>query len=73
MSATAATDRPVTRDDLEAKLRELKGDVSETAESAKSTLIMVGAAVAVVVVAAAFFMGKRRGKHKRTVLEIRRL
>jgi uncharacterized membrane protein affecting hemolysin expression len=72
MSTTAA-ERTVTRDDLEAKFRELQGDVSETAESARTTLATVGAVIAVGVVLAAFLLGRRRGKHKRTFIEIRRL
>lgn len=72
-AATSDAPKPVTRDDLEDKLRELKGDVAETAESAKSTLLLVGAVVAVGVVTVAFLLGRRRGKHLRTVVEIRRL
>lgn len=63
----------VTRDDIEAKLREIKGDVDDTADQAKG-FVLAGAAVAVVAVAAvAFWMGKRRGRKKTTVVEVRRV
>lgn len=63
----------VTRDDLEAKLRELRGDVAETADSARPTLVAVGVAVAVGALAVAFLLGSRRGRRRRTFVEIRRL
>jgi hypothetical protein len=66
-------DRPVTRDDLEAKLRELKGGVDDTASAASGALVVVGAVVVVGVVAAAFFIGKRRGRKRSTVVEVRRI
>jgi hypothetical protein len=72
MSA-APTSRQITRDDLEAKLRELQGEVEETKESVLSTAITVGAVVLVGVVAVAFLMGRRRGKRRTTVVEVRRI
>ncbi|MGE3621589.1 MAG: hypothetical protein AB7L84_14105 [Acidimicrobiia bacterium] len=72
-TTSTTTGTGVTRDDLERKFRELQGDLSETAASARSTLATVGAAVAVGVVVLAFLVGRRRGKHKRTIVEIRRL
>jgi hypothetical protein len=62
----------ITRSDIEAKFRELKGDIEETAESAKGMAIAVGAAVAVVVVLGVFLLGKRRGKKQTTFIEVRR-
>jgi 1-aminocyclopropane-1-carboxylate deaminase/D-cysteine desulfhydrase-like pyridoxal-dependent ACC family enzyme len=68
-----ATDSPIRRDDLEAKLRELQGGVDETRQAATTTLITVGAVVAVGVVAVAFFLGRRKGKKRTTVVEVRRI
>jgi hypothetical protein len=65
--------KPITRDDLEAKLRELEGGVEETKESALSTAITVGAVVAVGVIAVAFMLGRRRGRKRTTVVEVRRI
>ncbi|MGH9084441.1 MAG: hypothetical protein ACRDYW_03215 [Acidimicrobiales bacterium] len=70
---TAIQANPITRNDLESKFRELQGEVDDTAESAKSTLIAVGAVVAVGVIAIAFLAGRRRGKKRTTVVEVRRI
>ena len=73
MSVSASSPRPITRDDLEAKLRELEGGVTETKDSVLATAITVGAVVAVGVVAVAFFLGRRRGRRRTTVVEVRRI
>lgn len=68
-----AQPQPIQRDDLEAKMRELQGEVTETRESATSTLLTVGAIVVVGVIAVAFLLGRRKGKKRTTVVEVRRL
>jgi hypothetical protein len=70
---TAQPARPITRDDLESKLRELQGEVEETKDSALSTAIAVGAVIAVGVIAVAFLVGRRRGKRRTTIVEVRRI
>jgi MYXO-CTERM domain-containing protein len=65
--------KPVTRADLEAKLAEIRGvtdDTAEVAEDAAKTGLVV-AAVGVVVVA--FLLGRRRGRKKSTIVEVRRV
>jgi hypothetical protein len=69
----ATTNRPIGRQDLEAKFRELQGDVEDTAQSARSTLVTVGAVVAVGVVAVAFLIGRRKGRRRSTIVEVRRI
>jgi hypothetical protein len=64
---------PVTRDDIEAKLREIKGEVDETADQAKPVALAVGVVAVVAVVAVAFLWGKRKGRKRSTVVEIRRV
>jgi hypothetical protein len=66
-------DQTVTRDDIEAKLRQIKGEVDTTADSAKSYLVIAGVAGMVVVIGLAYLMGRRKGKKKTTVVEIRRV
>jgi len=75
MSAKTAVlpDRKITRDDIEAKLQELRGEVDQRAEAAKVPAIAVAIGVAVVTIAAAYLLGRRKGKRRQTVLEIRRL
>lgn len=75
MNAATAHDHggPIRKADLEAKLRELQGEVDETKESATSMLLTVGAVVAVAVIAVAFFAGRRKGKKRTTIVEVRRI
>ena len=68
-----APDRRITRDDIESKLREIRGDVNERAEAVKVPAIAIAVGVAVVTIAAAYFLGRRKGKRRQTVLEIRRI
>ena len=68
-----AQPQPIRRDDLEAKMRELQGEVTETRESATNTLLTVGAVVAVGVIAVAFLWGRRKGKKRTTIVEVRRI
>ena len=69
----AAPDAKITRDDIESKLREIQGDVGQRAEAAKVPAIAIAVGVAVVTIAAAYFFGRRKGKRRQTVLEIRRI
>jgi hypothetical protein len=74
MSATARTSTgPITRDDLEARFRDAQGTVDETRDNAIATAITVGAIVVVGVVAVAFLFGRRRGKKRTTIVEVRRI
>ena len=66
-------DTTVTRNDIEAKLREIRGEVDDAGASAKQYAVIAGAVIAVTVVALAFTLGKRKGKKKRTVVEVRRV
>ena len=63
----------ITRADIESKLRDMRGEVEQTAEAAKAPIMAIGAGVAAVVVIASFLFGKRRGRRKSTVVEIRRV
>ena len=73
MTAAPARDKPVTRDDIEAKLRQIRGEVDSTTDRAKVPAIAVGVAAVVVVVGVAFLLGRRRGKRMTTVVEVRRV
>jgi hypothetical protein len=67
-----STDEKITRDDIEAKFRELTGEADDKAEAAKSTAIAVGAVVAAAVVIGVFLFGRSRGRKKTTIVEVRR-
>jgi hypothetical protein len=73
MTSSTSAAQPITRAHLESKFRELEGGVNESKQAVASTLIAVGAAVAIGVVAVAFLLGRRRGKKKTTVVEVRRI
>ncbi len=73
MTPAASTDGPVSRDDLEGKFRELRGEVDQAATSAKVPLMAAGAVVVIVAVAGAFLFGRRRGRKTTTMVEIKRV
>jgi hypothetical protein len=67
------SEQRITRNDIESKLREMRGDVEETAEAAKTPIMAIAGGVAVAIVVVAFLLGKRRGRRRSTVVEIRRV
>jgi hypothetical protein len=69
---SAATE-PITRDQIEAKFRELTGEVSDEVESTKSQVVTVGLAVGVLLIAAVFLIGRRNGRRRSAVVEVRRV
>jgi hypothetical protein len=62
----------ISRDDIEAKARQIVSAIDETRESAKNTAVLAGVAIAVVVVMA-FVMGRRRGRRSKTLVEVYRV
>ncbi len=66
-------DDRIERSDIEAKLRQLQGEVDTTAEAARGPAVIVAGVVAVVVLGMVFLLGKRRGKRQTTTVEIRRV
>ncbi len=69
----SATGQRITRDQIEAKFRELTGEVTDEVQAARSPLLAVGLAAVVLALAAAFLVGRRAGRRKSTVVEVRRL
>ncbi len=65
--------RPVTRADIDAKLHEIQGEVGDTAERARPLGLAVAIGVAVAVVGLAFILGRRKGRKKTTIVEVRRI
>lgn len=68
-----STGQTVDRGTIEAKLREIRGEVESTAETARPYAIMAGLAVTVAVVGLAYLLGRRKGKKKTTLVEVRRV
>ncbi|MEA2902100.1 MAG: hypothetical protein QOH36_1987 [Actinomycetota bacterium] len=70
---TVSENGRITRADIEAKLRDLRGEVEDTGEAVvEKGKAVIGVAVAGVV-GFVFLLGVRRGKKKSTVVEIRRV
>ena len=67
------TDEKITRDQIEAKFRDMTGGVSDEVEGAKSQALAIGLAVVVVSVAVVYLFGRRRGRRRSTVVEVRRI
>ena len=63
----------ITRDDIEAKFRELTGEVAEEVESTRSQVVTVGLALGVGLVAVVFLIGRRNGRRKSAIVEVRRI
>ncbi len=66
-------DRPITRDDIEAKLREIAGPVERGVEQAKSVALVAAVAIGTVLVVGAYLLGRRKGRQRSAILEIRRI
>ena len=64
--------RKITRDDLEAKFKALQEDVNEITETKKSSITVLAVAGIAVGLLAAYLLGRRGGKRRRGVIEIRR-
>jgi hypothetical protein len=69
----AVAARKITRDDIEAKLREVAGDVDSGVQAAKPKLLAAGVAVGILALLVAYLLGRRGGRHRSAVVEIRRL
>ncbi|HKX69763.1 MAG TPA: hypothetical protein VJM75_00965 [Acidimicrobiales bacterium] len=73
MAVRTAPNARITRDDLEAKFRELEGGARDQAVSAKVTIVTAGVIAAVIVLLLSFLLGRRAGKQRSTIVEIRRV
>ncbi|CAB4744209.1 MAG: hypothetical protein F2754_11000 [Actinobacteria bacterium] len=63
----------ISREDLEAKFRDVKGGVDQRAFAAKELAKPFAIGAGVLVLLLVYFIGKRVGKTKSTIVEIRRI
>ncbi len=63
----------ISRDDIRDKFQELKGDLGQTADAARTPVLGAGIAAIGALVVVAFWLGRRRGRASRTVVEVRRV
>jgi hypothetical protein len=64
---------PISRHDIEAKFREIQGEVDVVEHEARSYVTMAVVIGVGVVAVLAFALGRRRGKRRSTWVEIRRV
>jgi hypothetical protein len=70
----ASTDRRrITRQDLEDAFAGTIGDVESAARASVPQAVVAGAAIVLAAIALAYLAGRRRGRHRSAVVEIRRL
>lgn len=62
----------ITPADIEAKFRDIQGQVDVVAEDSKKKLALGGSAVALIILLLVYVLGRRAGKRKSSVVEIRR-
>jgi hypothetical protein len=63
----------ITRDDLEASFRSLKGDIDDRADEAKSKVVPAVVVGGILFTLLVYLIGKRVGTKRSTVVEIRRI
>ncbi|MCE2511747.1 MAG: hypothetical protein J4F50_04160 [Acidimicrobiia bacterium] len=69
---TAESDR-ITRDSLEDALRDLQADIDRDAQPLLVKVAYGAAAAAGVLIGLAYLVGRRAGRLRRTVVEVRRI
>ena len=67
------TTQPITRDDIEQGFRDTQGEISGQVDAAKPKIMSIGIGVGVLLLVIAYLTGRRVGKTKSTVVEIRRI
>jgi hypothetical protein len=73
MSSNSTTRRdPITRDDLESGFRSFQGEVMDRVEDRRSTLVSLAAGAGLVLMILVFLLGRRSGRKKTTLVEVRR-
>lgn len=75
MTKKSDSDTPetITRDDLEAKFRQMTGDMSDTAQRFTRAAIALGTAAVVIALIVVFLVGRSKGKKRTTLVEIVRV
>jgi len=71
--AVGTNGRKITRDDLEAAFSQVIGEGEATAEAAVPQVLLIVGTVALAVVTLAYLAGKRRGRRRSALVEIRRV
>lgn len=74
MSELATPERGrIDRSTIEAKLREIRGEVDTTTQAAKPAVMTIAIVAATAVIGVAYLLGRRSGRKQKTVVEIKRV
>ena len=65
--------KPITRDSLESALRDLQADIDTQTQPLLVRVAYGAAAAASVLIGLAYLLGRRAGRLRRTVVEVRRV
>ncbi len=71
--AVTTNGQRITRDDLQAAYARVAGEGEATAKAAVPSTAVIAGAVALAVLTLAYLAGKRRGRSKSAVIELRRV
>jgi len=72
-SRAGSNGRLITRDDLQAAYAQVVGEGEASARAAAPRGLAIAGAIGIVIITLAFLAGRRRGRAKSAVVEIRRL
>ena len=70
---STAGEPKITRADIEAKFRQIQGDVETGVESGRDIGKVAAIAGTILALGVVYFMGRRHGRKKRTIVEIKRV
>jgi hypothetical protein len=73
MSKTEVAEERISADEMRDKLQSFQDGLQHRVEDSKNTLLAVGSGVLIVMLIVFFLLGKRAGKKKTTLVEIRRI
>ncbi len=73
MNGSTSSAGKISRTDLESKFREVQTELTSKAEAARGQMVAVVGVVAFVVLLLTYLLGRKGGKKKSTIVEIRRL
>lgn len=73
MATQPEPQKPITKEDLEEKFKAFQGEVQNRVDDKKSTIVGVAVGVGAAVLLIVFLLGKRAGKKKTAIVEIRRV
>jgi len=71
--ATVRSDDRVTPDDIRNKVHQIEGSMQETAQDAAPIGVAVGIGAFFLALIIAFLLGRRAGRRRNTIVEIRRI